>query len=214
MRAIDKGREPQKLRQYRNQKGAKYDGANFTPVKERIREALLREQGALCAYCMQRITETTMKIEHWHCQTSYPNEQLVYKNLLGCCKGNEGESPRNQHCDTRKGDLDITLNPADPAHHTRLRIRYAGDGTIRSENRQFNNEINNVLNLNWSRLKSNRKSVVSAVMQVLSQRPGTRTKNEIRRLLAPWQRPNDQEELKEYCGVAIYYLEKRLARAR
>jgi hypothetical protein len=51
-------------------------------------------------------------------------------------------------------------------------IRYAGDGTVRSEDIQFSREIENVLNLNWARLKLNRKAVTESVIQVLSRNRG------------------------------------------
>ncbi len=116
MRTIRKGREPRELREYRSLPGAHYDGPNFTPVKEKIRKQLLEEQGHLCAYCMQRIYKETMKVEHWHCQDRYPNEDLQYGNLLGVCQGNEGQRKQHETCNTRKKDEDLRYNPANPSH--------------------------------------------------------------------------------------------------
>jgi hypothetical protein len=163
---------------------------------------------------MQRIAAASMKVEHWQSQTRYSGNQLNYGNMLACCPGNEGSPPKEQHCDTRKGEQVISLNPANPAHHPLMRIRYAGDGTIRSDNTQFNDEINSVLNLNWIRLRSNRKSVWESVTQVLSQTPGTRTRNEIQKLIVRWQKTDAEGQLREYCAVAIYYLSKKLAKTR
>lgn len=56
MRAIHKGNEPPLLRAYRAVPGALYDGADFTPIKDQIRDALLRDQHALCCYCLRRIS--------------------------------------------------------------------------------------------------------------------------------------------------------------
>ena len=214
MRAITKKAEPYELAQYRTRPGAVYDGGNFTPVKNRIREELLAEQGYLCAYCMQRISVTSMKVEHWHSQTRHPGEQLDYGNMLGGCSGNVSSPPSNQYCDTRKANMDISINPANPAHHPRMRIQYAGDGTIRSDDRQFDLEINTILNLNWFRLKSNRKEVLKSVKQVLSRDSSSRTRGEVQRLIAIWDRKDANGRFREYCAVAIYYLEKKLARTR
>lgn len=212
MRAIAKAAEPVRLTQYRAQPGAAYDGGNFTPVKEEICRALLVEQGHLCAYCMQRITSDSMKVEHWHSQKRYSSEQLIYRNMLGCCTGNEGKghSPKDQHCDTRKGDRDISINPADPAHHQRMMIRYAGDGTIRSDNAQFDTEIDSILNLNWTQLRRNRKSVFDAVIQALSHKPGPRTPGQVQSLIGRWTRRDADGRLPAYCDVAIYCLTKKL----
>lgn len=213
MRAIVKGAAPAELIRYRAVPGAVYDGGDFTPVKHAIREALLAEQGHLCAYCMQRIHPDTMKVEHWHGRRRYFQHDLDYRNMLGCCPGNEGEHRNKQHCDTRKGDDDISYNPADPAHHARMRIRYSGGGTIWSDDRQFDGEINSILNLNWRRLEQNRKAVWDAVTHVLSRNPGTCTRREVQRLINRWKEPQTEGRLAEYCDVAVYYLTRKLARA-
>lgn len=210
MKGINKNKEPRELLQYRQKHGNRaYDGPDFTPVKDCVREALLEEQHSLCAYCMQRIAPETMKIEHWHSLKKHPDEQLVYMNLLACCKGNEGQPSRNQHCDTRKADEDLLYNPADKTHHPRLKIRYTADGTICSEDKAFDAEINHVLNLNWGQLKNNRKAVIQAVQSVLSAEPGKRRPNEISRLLKKWEKTDSKGKLQEYCHVAVYYLKKK-----
>ncbi len=212
MRAISKKREPPSLSHYRAQGDATYRDCP-TPVRRAIRDGLLDEQGHLCAYCMQRISSDSAKIEHWHSQAGHPNEQLHYKNMLGCCDGSEGTPPGHQHCDTRKRDREISYNPARPTHHERLRIRYSGDGTLRSDDVAFDNEINDVLNLNHSRLRRNRREVVKAVCEGLSRDSSTRAKGQIQRLLAGWKTRSADGQLPEYCDVAVYYLQKRLARA-
>lgn len=215
MRAIRKEAEPVELMQYRVRPGASYDGGDFTPVKDRIREALLAEQEHLCAYCMQRISISSikkMKLEHWHGQSQHPTEQLDYANMLGCCLGNEGSPLNAQHCDTKKADSDISLNPSNQAHHARMRMHYIGDGKLRSDDEQFDGEINSVLNLNWSRLRSNRKAVWMSITQVLSKNSGSRTQSEVKALIDRWNKRDTKGRLKEYCAVAVYYLEKKLAK--
>jgi uncharacterized protein (TIGR02646 family) len=121
MLEIEKQKEPTVLTTYRTQPDAQYDGPEFTPVKAQIRLSLLAEQGYLCAYCMQRINEKNMKVKHWACQTAHPDKQLSYRNLLACCKGNEGSSPRDQTCDTKKGDSPLTYSPANSSHKANRR---------------------------------------------------------------------------------------------
>jgi hypothetical protein len=50
------GPEPAALRNYRAVPGVTYDGKDFTPIKDDIRDALVRDQLALCCYCMRRIS--------------------------------------------------------------------------------------------------------------------------------------------------------------
>ncbi|OQW88986.1 MAG: hypothetical protein BWK78_07930 [Thiotrichaceae bacterium IS1] len=211
---ISKQPAPDALTQYKKQPDAEYDGPQFTPVKEVIRQQLLDEQGYLCAYCLGRLKNDrlSMKIEHWHGQENYPEEQLDYKNMLAVCGGNEGESPEKQHCDTKKGHLALCYHPANPNHNVAGKITYRGDGTITSNDALLNEQLENVLNLNYIRLKSNRREVLHAVLQILNVQPGTRSTNEIRRILKVWQNRDSEGKYKEYGGIAIYYLNKKLNR--
>ena len=207
MRPITKSPEPASLSAYRQTQGASFDGLP-SPAKQDLKEQLLWEQGHLCAYCMSRIKPDKMKIEHWHCQKRYPHDQLSYSNLLACCAGGEGGPPRSQHCDTRKGEADLAFNPADPSHHVRLRMRFSGDGVVRSEDTVFDRQLNQVLNLNLRKLVNNRKAVVIAVTQALGFRPGLRTKAELADLVRRWEQPDSEGKLPEFCKVAMYLLRK------
>lgn len=209
---VTKRTEPQSLLHYRLQKGTVFDGQNFTPVKQDIRAQLVAEQGYLCAYCMGRIEpdDRNMKVEHWHSRKRYPAQQLNYTNLLGCCSGNEGSPDAQAHCDTKKRDDDLLYNPAESSHHSRLKIRYEFNGTIKSDDALFDRQLNEILNLNYSRLTDNRKSVWSSVTKTLSRFPGKATRAHIEALLIKWQQKNTEGKLPEYCGVAQYYLEKKL----
>jgi uncharacterized protein (TIGR02646 family) len=211
---IAKSTEPQSLQHYRLQKGTVFDGENFTSVKQDIRVQLVAEQGLLCAYCMGRIEpdDRNMKVEHWHSRKRYPAQQLTYANLLGCCCGNEGFPDALAHCDTKKRDDDLLFNPAEPGHHSRLKIRYEFNGTIKSDDALFDRQLNEILNLNYSRLTDNRKSVWSSVTKTLSGITGKATRAQIEGLLLIWQQKNREGKLPEYCGVAQYYLEKKLKR--
>jgi len=217
---IIKKSEPVLLTKYKTQpENSGYDGLP-QDVKDAVRQQLLEEQGYLCAYCMQRLENDPLKtkIEHWHCQDNYCNEQLDYKNMLVVCKGNEGHPPENQHCDTRKGSQELHYNPSEKTHYPvfEKHITYSGDGTIKSTATDESAlEIDlKVLNLNYSRLKTNRKAVLNALLKVLSEESGKRTSSEIQQLLAGWQQKNGAGKYKEYCGIACYYLNKKLKSIR
>ncbi|MFH0821867.1 MAG: retron system putative HNH endonuclease [Pseudomonadota bacterium] len=212
MRSITKGREPGELTQYRRQKDACYDGPLFTEVKDAVRRQLLREQGHLCAYCMQRISAVTMKVEHWHCRSKYPCEGLDYGNMLAVCHGNEGSPSTQQNCDTAKGDKELKYNPADSTHDVERLVNYYGDGRIGSNDPVLREQLDDVLNLNQSRLRRDREQVVDAVRLMLGRDRGSRSAAEIRRLRDGWSAPDKEGKLKEYCGVAVYLLNKRLNR--
>ena len=213
MRAITTGIEPASLTQHRLTPHSDY--ANYAG-KDDLRHALFTEQRGLCCYCMGRIRNgpTAMKIEHWRCQANYTAEQINYRNLLGACHGGHGQPGHLQHCDTRKGDGDLQWNPADPAHHIEARVRYEVDGSIRADDADFNDQLNDVLNLNLPVLRNNRKSVYDAVLEWW--------RNEKRRTQGPIPRERIERErarhgagvgeLAPYGQVAVWLLGQKLAR--
>ncbi len=215
MRTIVKGSEPPSLMAHRKKKYCDYD--NY-PNKDVLRHALVTQQRGLCCYCMGRIRNdpTTMKIEHWHCQSRYPGEALDYRNLLAACPGGQGKPRHLQHCDTRKSDQDLCWNPANPRHHIETRLRYEADGTIRSDEEEFDRQLNEVLNLNLPFLKNNRKSVLDAILtwwlheKAKLRGPDPRVRFERERD----RRTNGTGELEPYCQVAVWWLEQRIGSVR
>lgn len=213
MRTIIKDPEPHSLTEYRHTAGATFDDY---PDKSTLRVSLVTEQRGLCCYCLQRIRPQigAMKVEHWHSRAPgrYPAEQLDYSNLLGACMGNEGQPWEYQHCDTRKGDRDVSRNPANRMPRIEELVRFAGDGQIVSDDPDFNTELNEVLNLNEPRLRNRRKAVLDAFKATLTKR-----RNLNRATLLKWLREWNGEpqagELREFCQVVVYWLRKRLARA-
>lgn len=179
-------------------------------TKDNLRAQLLRDQGYLCCYCMSRIEGDPLstKIDHWHSQKLHPAEQLEYTNLLVACPGKTDET---SHCDSSKGDKDIKFNPCVDGH--RLAIHYSSkDGSIRSEDTEFNQQLSEVLNLNCWQLKRSRKEVWDTVSSELNMKFGTRTAGEMEKLLAKWRGRDGEGRLKAYCGVAIHFLQKKLRR--
>jgi len=213
MRAITKVPEPPSLTAHRQTLHCDYD--NYAD-KDALRHALATEQRGICCYCMGRLRNgrTTMKIEHWRCQSGYPGEQLDYRNLLGACLGGDGQPPRLQHCDTRKGDRDLQWNPADPDHRIETRIRYEADGSIRSDDAVFSAQLDDVLNLNLPILKNNRKQLLDGILEWW-RREKARLHGPVPRerfARERSRRTDGQGELDPFCQVAVWWLDQRLAR--
>jgi hypothetical protein len=155
-----------------------------------------------------------MKIEHWRSQSRSPGEQLNYRNLLGACLGGRGQPWDSQYCDTRKGDRDLRWNPADPAHHIEARVRYEIDGSVKSDDAEFDAQLNVVLNLNLPLLKNNRKGVLTAISEWW-KREKEKTHGPVPR--ARLERERDRYiagggHLAPYCQVAVWWLAQRLMR--
>ena len=210
MREISKSPEPVSLTAHRQTPDCDFD--NY-PAKNELRIALVAEQRGLCSYCMGRIRpkRESMKIEHWRSRARYPGEQLNYRILLGSCPGEEGKPMRLQHCDTRKGDMDLKWNPAAPAHHVETRVRYERDGSIHADDAGFDGQLNDILNLNLPVLKNNRKAVYDAVLQWWrSQRRHGRVPRE-RLESAQARHVAGGGELTPYVQVAVWLLGQKLA---
>ena len=213
MRSITKDGEPASLAEHRQTPHSDFD--NFQD-KDLLRQALVTEQRDLCCYCMGRIraSRESMKIEHWLCRAYYPDEQLNYRNLLGSCLGGEGQPAHKQHCDTRKGDRALRWNPAEQSHQIETRVRYELDGSIRGNEPKFDDQLNDVLNLNLPLLKQGRKSLLDAVLDWWRRekaRLGGRVPSD--RLI----RKRDQYvasngQLGPYCQVAVWWLDQRIGR--
>jgi uncharacterized protein (TIGR02646 family) len=195
---ITKHREPRAWIEHRNTPGARYE-----PNPE-LRRSLLLEQGNICAYCMRRIDEVTSKIEHLKCQSRYPALDMQYTNMVACCHGNINNV---KHCDNSKGDSDITFSLFED--HFFCTISYeTRSGKIKSSNPQWDVELASILNLNNQLLVYNRKSAIEGVIETLAKQ-GFK-KSQLRDELNHWKYPDNNKHLKEFCGIVIWYINKKL----
>jgi uncharacterized protein (TIGR02646 family) len=216
VRSITKRPEPNSLTRHRVTPGATYETYR---EKQELRDFLVAEQRGLCCYCMSRIIADSrrMKIEHWHSQSGFPNEQLDYENLLGACLGatifpTGSETHIFEHCDTSKAESEISRNPARAAHRVQQILRYSGDGTIVSDDATFDSEINEVLHLNAAFLRNNRKAVLDAFVMAVPK-AGTLSRGILQRWVNQWNGNSHNRPLEPFCMVIVYWLNKRLGRA-
>lgn len=223
-----KGKEPPLLRVFKEQsmkntgagsgrKGVRSKSALPMPkykdldkaTKEQLVQFLLREQGHTCCYCMGRIDESNMRVEHWRPQSLFPNEQLEYRNLLAACDGNEGGGTELEHCDVKKGDDPISYNPADPVVNVESKLQYTTDGRIEAKKGEskFGDELDTVLNLNCERLVEDRRRAINGATNALRKRLDRFSAKH----LIPWERMDAHGRLQPYSGAVLYIL-KRLAK--
>lgn len=208
MRNIQKQSEPISLTRHRCSSNSNY--GNYAE-KDDLRTSLVSEQRGICCYCMQRIYPTLekMKIEHWQSQSpnKFPAKQLDYTNLLGACLGGEGKPRRDQHCDTRKGDDDISFNLANSKHDVERLFKFPGSGRIEAIDQQLQREIDEVLNLNHSILVNNRKAVIDSFTQMLRLKKVRDV--DLPKYLATWEGKNGAD-LEPFYQVVVYYLRKKI----
>ena len=184
MRHVRKRQEPNELTTYRAQPGSRYDGdSGFPPVKQAIREALVREHNGLCCYCNQRVrpTDGGMRIEHRVPQSVDATRDLDWRNLLAACPGNEGGDPT--HCDVARGNAEMALDPTQEAHVATM--TFAPDGRLCSARPDLQREISDVLRLNCDMLIDRRQRALDAyIRERFAGRVGGITRETLERWLA------------------------------
>lgn len=109
--------EPNTLRDYRNNTPdpKSYDG--FGDTDNKLKTALLIEQGYLCGYCMKKLRDDNdISVEHYISQKKHADSpfstlkhkrmSLIYNNMIGVCINN------GEHCDKSRGNTPLKiLNP-------------------------------------------------------------------------------------------------------
>lgn len=216
---IEKQREPIELTNEKRN-GLKSYNDMSSNTKTKIRKTLLREQGHLCAYCMQRIDLQNMTIEHYIPQNPSDREvydmlSIDYNNMLAVCSGNTNGPHRKNDltCDKHRGNIPLTVDPRD--EYSIAKICYQDDGTIYSLDAEINRDLDETLNLNCEAtlFKQNRKSVLDVVKQGILKRSAENriTKRQLEIMLAKLQTKNDEKYV-PFCGIAIWYLRKKLSR--
>jgi len=205
---IHKGKEPHTWFLYRTTTA----NAEYKRIPELVM-ALLREQGYICAYCTRRIPtkskedqNTNSKIDHIRSQADNAGLQLSYDNMAICCPG---YLDRKEHCDTLKKKQNLTFDLYSDTLQNG--ITYGSkDGKLESSNAGWQKEIETVLNLNHPRLSSNRAGRLSGLKRVLKK--GKWNKSSLTKKLGTWTDFDAAGKKKEYCGIVIWYLKRKLSR--
>lgn len=153
-------------------------------------------------------TDETSRIEHIMPREHLTRkERMEFSNMIICCPGAiAGVAEKKTHCDRRKGERYVSFTPFDPQFIDSL--SYHNDGTIVSSNEVWDKEINDILNLNADLLKMNRKEVKKSIIKTLGNRKWS--KAEISALRKKFEAKDSKGQLIEYCGVAMWYLSKKI----
>ena len=70
--------------------------------RERLKRALIEEQGSICCYCMKRITVGDSHIEHFYPKDRFGDIDMDYNNLFASCNGEGISNIYEEHCGHRK----------------------------------------------------------------------------------------------------------------
>ena len=134
MKRIAKGAEPADFSEWKEQDGMAHR-PNWNrvpgPVREKVHDSLLQEQGFICCYCEMRVERSNSHIEHFRpkSKSTYAERQLDYSNLhCSCQRDSSPGEPR--HCGHRKGswfDENLLISPMEPDCEVRFKFTANGD---------------------------------------------------------------------------------------
>ena len=227
---IQKGKEPPGLVRLRNKAADRHLSPKkaykrlHNPLKKRVRNSLIREQGGLCAYCMCRIPRTDVPpqvapiiIEHMVPRDPEDGRDvgqgLDYNNLLAVCHGNKSIGGEHHFedltCDAHRGNIEFRkVNPCDPK--TLETIYYHLDGEIDAEDPDVRYDLVETLNLNCpsSPLKAERRAALESLIGEITSVPGEYLLEYSKVLLEEFERETNPKT--PYVGILIWYLKSLL----
>lgn len=188
--------------------------------KRKVLEALLAEQGHLCAYCMCRIGTDGHPATIEHLIPQHPDDSaadgelsLAYHNLVAVCDGRGGAT-----CDKRRGNAPLTVGPT--KSHTLETIYYHRDGRIDAKDESVKHYIQTTLGLNNARtnLCANRFESMRAIEKVVSstfRRRGIENNRSAKKMicLKILKKFESQTDMKdEYLGVKLFLARKLVSK--
>ena len=188
--------------------------------KRKVLEALLAEQGHLCAYCMCRIGTDGHPATIEHLIPQHPDDSaadgelsLAYHNLVAVCDGRGGAT-----CDKRRGNAPLTVDPT--KSHTLETIYYHRDGRIDAKDESVKHDIQTTLGLNNARtnLCANRFESMRAIEKVVSstfRRRGIENNRSTKKMicLKILKKFESQTDMKdEYLGVKLFLARKLVSK--
>jgi uncharacterized protein (TIGR02646 family) len=159
MRYITKGQEPPELGVWRRQhQNACYRDLDTSPtgktIRQDIRQAALKEQFYLCAYCCKTIDDTNSNNEHIASQHTTPRQSLDFNNIVASCT-----TPAR--CNQARGHQALPLTPLMPECESELKFYLSGKvigNTARAT------EAIKVLALDSAALRGARKQLLDALL--------------------------------------------------
>lgn len=222
MRYIVKGREHTDFTQWRaQQRSAASQNLNFralpTSIKLLVVAQMLKEQGYLCAYTMLRIQdEHSCHIEHSQAQSTHPELDLDYNNMLACVPSGQSGTPELGYGATYRGNLPIE-SPTNKNIESRFHYDTSGRVGVSNSSDSKIEETITALYLNHDDLVALRKKAIET--QGIGARSSRARSSQprldhiqARRLARNVLQPNPEGKLMPFCiaiaQVALSYAEK------
>ena len=198
-----------------------------TAVKDEVKQALLTEQGHLCAYTLRKLRSIgDCHIEHVEPQNAAPGKDLDYANMAACVPKDGGDTSVGYGAPTKAGQA-VALNVDFVSPHMQgcsARFQFEANGDVRAApgDAAALGTIS-TLKLNHAELVDLRRSALQAHGLAVTVRTTRTTRQlksaaEARRFAVEVLRPDASGQLEPYCvalaQVALAYADQEDARAQ
>ena len=219
MRFIEKEAEPSLLRRWKWDNSGLPQTLSYSNIPAEalaeLREALLREQGYLCAYTMIRIPSSDKgHIEHVWPRSRAPKKELEYTNMVYCVPGSDAARGEfGAHC---KDDFEVTSdNFVAPTHRAcETRLSYDLSGGVKASRETDSAAIQTVaiLNLNHKVLVAQREAAIRS-QRIFRRAAKPLSAPEARRLAVRVMQRDGANMIAPFC-IAIKQVAERFAAQR
>lgn len=205
MKHITKQQPPEELIAWTHARAVDDDGRPMAwgyddmpgPVRQSVKNSLLREQGGLCCYTGRRITNDSSHIEHLKPQEICQNhEDTDYNNLLAAYPAwnSPHECPYGAHAKRNWYDQYLFISPIRDDCEVRFRYRFNGKISPARPEDQAACETVIRLNLDHKELKQMREAAIHTTL--FEQRLG---KNQVKRLMEAMDGRDGDGNFRQFC---------------
>jgi uncharacterized protein (TIGR02646 family) len=175
----------------------------YGSLKEKVHDALMDEQGFICCYCMNRLTEDN-HIEHIRPQSVFQDKMFCYSNLLVSCQ-RDPKPPEPRHCGTLKGNWyneNLMISPLDADCESHF--RFAADGGIHPTdgNDQAAAVTIEKLGLDIDKLRRYRRDAIDGLLNGI----GEPNQDEKQKLIEAYETKDKKGRFTPFCTAIVYIL--------
>lgn len=184
-------------------------------IRNQVKESLLKEQGFICAYCLQRIDNSDKTtIEHLIPRAIEPSKMFDYDdNLMACCDGGQGENTNRdkekypasypEYCGKHKKNSQIDIHPLQKDCEEKFNYIFnpLNDEVVIEGLTDKATRTIEILNLNTPKLKNLRgNSVKGFILDDLSV-------HEIDTLINNLSERNQEQQFEPFCVAIVHILQ-------
>lgn len=165
MKQLTKGGTPEFFTKYILRNNPQH-WEEISPIRQELREHILKEQGNCCAYTEIRIRESTNShIDHYRTRNLFPQLTFDYHNMLVSCNSEEYGAKHKDKQIKATEDYDVLVDPVKEVPSDFIEFAYTGEvlsvgGSAKGE------KTISFFNLNAKALVERRKTMATCMLQM------------------------------------------------